>query len=306
VARTAQAEIYHILDHSYGTLAATLPSRRTVVTCHDLIPIQIPGIFPTMYSQLTGKRWYVRSIRTMMRAERIIAISESTKRDLVEYTGCSPEKIVVIPHGIDPHFHRIADRVLLEQARQRLQVPSNGRLILHVGSTAAYKNIPAVLEIVRRLSHEVKESVWLIRVGADFTASQKRLVRRLGLEGQVWSTDGPLIQDLVALYNLADVLIFPSLHEGLGLPPIEAMACGLPVVASDVASIREVLADAQTLFSPDDVDGMVEAVVGILSNPELRRRQVDSGLRRARRFSWPLVAEQVFGVYEGLLRNHVD
>lgn len=297
-ARRNAAEVNHILDHSYGTLAGALPSDRTVVTCHDLIPLQIPDVFPTLYSQWTGKRWYMRSIAAMMRARRIIAISENTKQDLLRYADYDPNRIVVIPHGIDPRFGRVADRFLLEQSRKRMGLPPHCELILHVGSTAEYKNIPGLLDVFNRVSQKVGERIWLAHVGAPFTASQMRLIERWGLGERIWSTDGPPMEDLVALYNLADVLVFPSLYEGLGLPPIEAMACGLPVVASNVASLPEVLGDGQMTFPPQDAEGMADAVVGILGNPDLRQELIDEGLGRAKRFSWPLIAEQVFAVYE--------
>lgn len=301
-ARSKQGDVNHVLDHSYGSLVAALPPERTVVTCHDLIPLEIPDIHPTFYSRMTGRGWYRKSVAAMTRAARIIAISEHTKRDVIKHTSYDPDRIVVIPHGIDHRFRLVADRAWLEQIRQGLGLPEDCKFILHVGSCATYKNIPVLLEVFDLVRHKVKEPIWLIRVGAPFTASQQRLVERRGLKDWIWDVDGPPIDDFVALYNLADVLVFPSLYEGLGLPPIEAMACGLPVVASDVASIPEVLGDGQMMFSPHDADGMADAVVGIFNNPALRQDLIDKGLRRAKRFSWPLVAEQVFAVYEEVMR----
>jgi glycosyltransferase involved in cell wall biosynthesis len=300
-ARGYQADVNHIIDHSYGMLAGVLPVERTVVTCHDLIPLQVPEIFPTIYSQLTGKRWYKKSVATMMQAGRIIAISDHTKHDLVEYTGCDPEKIAVIPHGIDHRFRQIADKTSLELARQRMNLPASCKFILHVGSSAAYKNIPGLLRVFDKVSRHLGKRVWLLHIGAPLTANQKRLAKRWELEDRIWSIDGPPMEDLVALYNLADVLVFPSLYEGLGLPPIEAMACGLPVVASNVSSLPEVLGGGQLLFPPHAVDEMAEAVISVLKNPALRRELVEKGLRRAKRFSWHLVAREVFSVYEEML-----
>lgn len=301
-ARSQQADVNHVLDHSYGSLVAALPAERTVVTCHDLIPLEVPDIHPTFYSRMTGKRWYKKSVAAITQAAWIIAISEHTKRDVMKHTGYNPDRITVIPHGIDHRFRLIADRAWLERTRQRLGLPEDCKFILHVGSCATYKNIPVLLEVFDLVRHKVKEPVWLIRIGAPFTASQQRFVKRRGLKDWIWGVDGPPIDDFVALYNLADVLLFPSLYEGLGLPLIEAMACGLPVVASNVASIPEVLGDGQMMFSPHDVDGMADAVVGIFNNPALRQELIEKGLRRVKRFSWLLVAEQVFAVYEEVMR----
>jgi glycosyltransferase involved in cell wall biosynthesis len=305
-ARRHQADVNHVLDHSYGSLLTALPPQRTVVTCHDLIPLEIPDVHPTLYSQMTGRRWYKKSITAMTRAVRIIAISEHTEKDLVKHTGYDPDHITVIPHGIDYRFRPVADKAWLEQARQSLGLPANCKFILHVGSCAAYKNIPILLKVFEQVRHRVQEPVWLMRVGAPFTASQQHLVEQMGLQDRMWWMDGPPIDDFVALYNLADVLVFPSLYEGLGLPPIEAMACGLPVAASNAASLPEVLGEGQLTFDPDDVEGMAEAVVAIFQNPALRQSLIEKGLRQAQRFSWPRVAEQVLAVYEQVWRGAND
>jgi glycosyltransferase involved in cell wall biosynthesis len=292
-----------VLDHSYGSLVAALPAERTVVTCHDLIPLEVPDIHPTFYSWMTGKRWYKKSVAAMTGAARIITVSEHTKKDLIKHTGYDPDHIVVIPDGIDRRFRPVVDRAQQQQIRQGLGVPEDGRIILHVGNCAPYKNLPGLLKTFALVGERVRESVYLIRVGPPFTVSQRWLVERLKLDGQILRKERLPLNDLVNLYNVADVLLFPSLYEGFGLPVAEAMACGLPVVASNVASIPEVLGDGQMMFSPHDADGIADAVIGIFNNPALRQELIDKGLRRVKRFSWPLVAEQVFAVYERIWKD---
>jgi len=302
-ARSQQVDINHVLDHSYGSLVAALPPERTVVTCHDLIPLEVPDIHPTFYSQMTGKRWYRKSVAAMTRAARIIAISEHTKKDLTKHTGYDPDRIVVISHGIDCRFRPIEDRTQQQQIRQWLGVPEDGRIILHVGNCAPYKNLPGLLKTFALVRDRVREPVYLIRIGPPFTASQRRLVERLGLDGQILRQERLPLNDLVNLYNVADVLLFPSLYEGLGLPVAEAMACGLPVVASNATSIPEVLGQGQLTFAPDDIEGMADAVVGLFENAALRQALIEKGLHRARRFSWTLVAQQVLTVYEQVWKD---
>jgi glycosyltransferase involved in cell wall biosynthesis len=297
-ARSQQADINHVLDHSYGSLVAALPPGRTVVTCHDLIPLEVPDIHPTFYSRMTGRRWYRKSVAAMTGAARIIAISEHTKKDLIKHTGYDPDRIVVIPHGIDRRFRPVVDRVQQQQIRPGLEVPEEGRIILHVGNCAPYKNLPGLLKTFALVGDRVREPVYLIRVGPPLTASQGRLAERLKLDGQILCKERVPLNDLVNLYNVADVLLFPSLYEGLGLPVAEAMACGLPIVASNAASIPEVLGEGQLTFAPDDIEGMADAVVGLFENAALRQTLIEKGLRRARRFSWPWVAQQVLTVYE--------
>ncbi|MBM4429969.1 MAG: glycosyltransferase family 4 protein [Chloroflexi bacterium] len=302
-ARGKQADVNHVLDHSCGSLVAALPPEHTVVTCHDLIPLEVPDIHPTFYSRMTGQRWYRKSVAAMTRAARIIAISEHTKKDLVKHTGYNPDKIVVIPHGIDRRFKPSVDRAQQQQTRQWLGAPADCKMVLHVGDCAPYKNLPGLLRTFALVRHKVREPVCLIRVGPPFTSSQLRLVKQLKLGGCILRKESLPLDDLVSLYNIADVLLFPSLYEGLGLPVAEAMACGLPVVASHAASIPEVLGEGQLTFAPDDVEGMADAVVGLLENAALRQALIEKGLRRARHFSWPLVAEQVFAVYEEVWKD---
>jgi glycosyltransferase involved in cell wall biosynthesis len=318
-ARSQQADINHVLDHSYGSLVAALPPERTVVTCHDLIPLEVPDIHPTFYSRMTGKRWYKKSVAAMTGAARIIAISEHTKRDLIKHTGYNPDRIVVIPHGIDRRFRPIEDKAQQQQIRQGLEVPEYGRIILHVGNCAPYKNLPGLLKTFALVSERVREPVYLLRVGPPFTATQRRLAERLKLDGQILRKERLSLDDLVNLYNVADVLLFPSLYEGLGLPVAEAMACGLPVVASNAASIPEVLGEAPPFdgytlseaeglrmpltFAPDDVRGMANAVITIFKKPTLRQELIEQGLRQVKCFSWLLVAQQVLAVYEQVWKD---
>ena len=302
-ARSKQADINHVLDHSYGSLVTALPPERTVVTCHDLIPLEVPDIHPTFYSRMTGQRWYRKSIAAMTRAARIIAVSEHTKKDLIKHTGYNPDRIVVIPDGIDHRFKPIVDRARQQRIRQWLGVPEGCRIVLHVGDCAPYKNLPGLLRAFALVRRKVREPVYLIRVGPSFTASQGKLVERLKLGSQILRKERLPLDDLVNLYNVADVLLFPSLYEGFGLPIAEAMACGLPVVASNAASIPEVLGGGQLTFAPDDTEGMADAVVGLFENAVLRQALIEKGPRQARRFSWPLVAEQVLAVYAEVMRT---
>lgn len=302
-ARRQQADVNHVLDHSYGSLLKALSPQRTVVTCHDLMPLQVPDIHPTFYSRMTGRRWYKRSIMAMTGAARIITVSEHTKRDLVEHTGYDAERIVVIPNGIDPEFRPTTDAARRQVVRQGLGVPEGGKIVLHVGNCAPYKNLPALFKVVSLVQHRFDRPVYLLRVGPPFTARQQKLVKELSLGSQILRRERLPLEELVELYNAADVLLFPSLYEGFGLPVAEAMACGLPVVASNVTSIPEVLGEGQLAFAPGDVEGMAEAVVALFEKPAWRQELIARGLRRVRRFSWPLVAEQVLAVYEEIWRG---
>jgi len=298
-----QGEINHMLDHSFGSLASVLPPERTVVTCHDLIPLEVPGIHRTIYSRLTGRRWFAKCIEDMARARRIIAISEHTKQGIVKWTGYDPDRIIVIPHGVANCFRPPGEGVDLEGVKRQLGLQPGCKYLLHVGSCQPNKNLPALLKAFALVRRKVDYAVQLLRLGPPLTAGLERLVSQLGLQECILRLEGLAVDELISVYHIADVLLHPSTYEGFGRPVLEAMACGLPVVASNAAAIPEVLGEGQLTFAPDDHEAMADAVVRILQEPVLRATLIERGLRRAKAFSWKMVAQRTRAVYEELLEE---
>jgi glycosyltransferase involved in cell wall biosynthesis len=298
-----QGEINHVLDHSFGSLASVLPPETTVVTCHDLIPLQVPGIHRTIYSRLTGRRWFVKCIEDMARARRIIAISEHTKREVVKWTGYDPHRIIVIPHGVADCFRPPGEGVDLESVKRQLGLRSGCKYLLHVGSCQPNKNLPALFKTFALVRRKVDYAVQLLRLGPPLTASLEWLVSQLGLQECILRLEGLAVDELTSVYHVADALLYPSTYEGFGRPVLEAMACGLPVVASSAAAISEVLGEGQLTFAPDDHEGMAEAVVRIFQEPDLRATLIERGLHRTEAFSWEMVAQRTRAVYEELLEE---
>lgn len=272
--------------------AHVIPLRhpRSVVTIHDLGYLHFPDAHPAKSRRMLDwtTRWSARI------ATRMIAISDATKRDMIANYDIPDARIAVIPHGVSPDF-RPADPEAVLTVRSKYHLPE--RYILAVGTVQPRKNLgrlAAALSLVARagLPHHLViagKPGWLANnVKAELRASGMR--SRLSLLGYVAA------EDLPALYSGADAFCFPSLYEGFGLPVLEAMACGTPVVASNTSAIPEVAGEAAILVSPTDVRELGAALVRVLAD-ELRRRElIDRGRQRAGIFTWERTARATLDV----------
>jgi len=298
-ARFSQGEVNHIVDHSYGHLVRALDPRRTVVTVHDLAPLGAEE--PAGRWGLSARLWRW-ALRGALRAARLIADSCFTRGELLRWTDYPPQRIVVVPCGVAPAFHPVEDRARLEAVQARYGLP-NGRLLLHVGHGAPRKNLPGLLQALARVRGAGAEDVGLVQVGAVPREAERALAARLGVEGWVhWLGTVPG-EDLPLLYNLADCFVFPSLYEGFGLPVLEAMACGTPVVCSNLASLPEVAGDAALLVDPREPAALAQAILDVLENGALRGRLREAGLRRAAAFTWARTAAATANVYREVWRE---
>ncbi len=294
-----QGDINHVLEQGYGHLSYALPPARTVVTVHDLIPLlrwkgAIRGIAP-------GRRPWLSelSFKALRRAAHLIADSDNTRRDLIRHIGCDPQRVSVIHPGLDPRM-----RAYLPGERERLRaglgLPGPPvRLVLITGESF-YKNQETSLAVLRRLGELSPQPAMLVRVGQPSPAWQAQLHDQ-GLADRVVSLAPLADERMVELFNAVDCLLFPSWYEGFGLPPLEAMACGTPVVASNAASLPEAIGEAAPMAAPDDVGGLAGLVRAVLEDAGLRAAQVAKGLARARRFSWGKAARETLKLYEKVL-----
>jgi glycosyltransferase involved in cell wall biosynthesis len=264
-----------------------------IVTVHDVIRyldmtnrrplIHLPGPRERLLLGLDS-----RGIRS---AARIIAVSEWTKRELIRTLGLPADRIRVVHHGVDSSFSPGAT-----------DPPFPRPYLLYVGSEQPRKNLQFLLQVFKRLRQDFPRLL-LVKVGraggreTDFRAQTVAAIRALGLEDDVIVYDHVSNEDLLRFYRNAEVFCFPSLYEGFGWPPLEAMACGCPVVASTSAAIPEVLGDAGVLCEPDDERKWVEVVGNLLQSRPLRSELRERGLARAAQFSWDRARHQVLGVY---------
>jgi glycosyltransferase involved in cell wall biosynthesis len=306
----AIGDVFHVLDHSHANLTLSLAPGKAVLTCHDIIPyLAAKGLVPIPTGRLT-KYTFPQRIRCMKRCRYVIAISENTKRDLVEHAGLPAERVVVVYYGVNPSFRPAEQSEAAEQERQALrckyQIPEEARVILHVGTATRYKNTPALLHALKALREdaELGPKVWLLRVGADFFEDEEELIGRLGLKDRIVHA-GRIFDDavLAAHYRVADVFAFPSLWEGFGWPPLEAMACGTPVVTSNVASLPEVVADGGLTVEPRDHAALAAALHRILTDGALRADLRAKAAAHAGRFTWERCARETLAVYERVIKE---
>ena len=295
------ADIFHIIDQSdahvaYGLHQAQKP---IVVTCHDLVQFVYPESLQNQsrFPALSLATWKY-SVSGMTKADRVIAVSTNTAQDVTRMLEIEPEKITVVLNGINSEF-RVLPTVESAEIRQQYTRSPDTFCLLNVGSTHQRKNILTVLQVLKSLK-EKGFPVCLWRTGSDFTKDHKYFIQEHNLESDIFDLGNPDTARLVQIYNAADVLLAPSLYEGFGLTIVESMACGTPVITSNVSSLPEVVGDAAILVDPLDVEAIATAVFQLKQDPNYYRKLVEQGLLRAKFFSWQKTAEQVANVYETL------
>lgn len=297
--RLPPGDLYHAPEHLLPYMR-----RATVLTVHDLIFLRYPQ-HHTWRNRLFLRLAMPRFVRA---ADAIIAVSRQTQRDLLDCYGASPAKIHVVYQGIDPAFTPAPPA---EVARIRQQYNAGGAAVrpylLMVGTLEPRKNHAAALRLLARLRALGYPHRLLIVGGEGWLFEPvRKMVQRLGLAADVAFAGFVPLVDLVALYSGAAVVLMPSLYEGFGFPVLEAMACGAPVVCSNVSSLPEVAGDAALLAEPNDDDALVAAVSRILTEPGLRLALVERGLRQAARFQWSYCAAQTAELYAATVLRTQD
>jgi len=302
---TGRVDLFHSPDF-------TLPAvwgARTLLTIHDLSFVTHPAtVHPLVLRHL-----HAAVPRSVRRADHIIAVSEHTRRDLMGWLDIARERISVIHHGVDSCFRRVEDRDRLAAVRARYELPP--RFILHVGTLQPRKNLPRLIEAYAGLL-AAGEGLAQYAVGTEgrlglVLAGGKgwldddiyATIRRLGLESQVRITGFVDDADLPALYSLAELFVFPTLYEGFGLPVLEAMACGTPVVCSNASSLPEVAGEAALLVAPTDASGLTAAMRRGLTDADLRSRLIAVGLARGQSFTWEEAARRTVAAYRRSARG---
>ncbi len=296
IARRVAAGINHITDHNNSYLIKYLDPARTVVTCHDLMYFRLPdnnGAGKKSFFKETLRKYTVSGLNL---AARIVADSENTKQDIIDLFGIKPDKITVIYPGIRPDFFRITDPKILDQAKERLKFNWD-KVILHVGENSYYKNVEAIFYVLKILNKEGNHGVHFVKIGNDFTPRQKALILELGIKNYIHYLGKFKDSDLNLAYNLCDMLVFPSLYEGFGWPPLEAMACGRPVICSAEGSLKEVAGGAALIIPPRDHQGIARSILTLLSDPAARLEKVRQGFENIKRFDRKKMSEALLKIY---------
>jgi anaerobic magnesium-protoporphyrin IX monomethyl ester cyclase len=291
--RKDRLDLFHYTDHALSLFQGTRP---IIITVHDIAYVRFPNLL-NKSRQLYKKNILKISIE---RADIIVADSFSTKRDIVEYYGVKEEKIKVVHLGVERRFHPISN---VEEYRLRNSLPS--KMILNVGTLEPRKNVITLIRAFSKLKKKDCNDYKLVIAGDRGWLYE-------GILEEIENNDASQSimylgvikdDDLPVLYNCADIFVYPSRYEGFGLPPLEAMACGIPVITSNTSSLPEVVGDAGIMVDPTDIDSLCEAMHRVMTNKELWQHMSRKGLQRSSLFSWEKTTTEILGIYDEVLAN---
>jgi glycosyltransferase involved in cell wall biosynthesis len=287
-------DLFHYTDHALSLLQRARP---TIITVHDIAYVRFPNLLNK------SRRIYKKNILKMSirKADVIVADSYSTKRDIMECFGINEDKIKVVHLGVESRFRPISN---VEEYRLKNDLPS--KIILNVGTLEPRKNVVTLIRAFKKLRERGFKDYSLVIAGEKGWLYREifKEIRSGDVEQAILFPGVVRDEDLPVLYNCADVFVYPSLYEGFGLPPLEAMACGIPVITSNTSSLPEVVGDAGIMVVPDDVNSLCEAMYNVLTNNELRQHLSNKGLERSKLFSWEGTAKKILEIYDEVLLNN--
>jgi len=285
------------LLHALAFAGPKIISIPWIATIYDLSFMRYPQSFNTLNRiYLT---WAVRA--AVRRADRLIAISESTKRDLIALFGATPERVSVIYCGKDAALVPTTERAAFDAWRKARGVPE--KMILFVGTLEPRKNVARLLRAFARAKRAARLPHKLVLIGArgwkyaqvDAIIAQEQIANEVIFAGYVSQ------EELPRWYQAADLFVYPSLYEGFGMPPLDAMACGTPVVTSNAASLPEVVGDAAIQIAPEDENALTDALVRALTDQVLREQMIAQGLTQAAKFSWTRAGHETMMLYRTVI-----
>jgi glycosyltransferase involved in cell wall biosynthesis len=286
------------LVHEPHYVLPPLTRCRSVVTIHDCIHLMFPQYLRSRLGHVyaRGSMW-----SATRQAERILTVSEASKRDILRFFNIPPDKVRVIYNAIDERFLTPPDEATTERVRQRYQL--DHPFVLYVGNIKPHKNLERLIEAFGRARLDGPPGLKLVVIGDEVSKypTLRQMVHRHKLDKHVRFLGFQPQETLASFYCLAGAFVFPSLYEGFGLPPLEAMACGTPVITSNVSSLPEVAGDAALLVDPYDVDALAHAMVRVFADPSLRQTLTTRGFARARQFSWADSVAAIHRVYMEVL-----
>ncbi|NPA92006.1 MAG: glycosyltransferase family 4 protein [Chloroflexi bacterium] len=315
--RAALADAVDVLHVPYwgSALVRRVP---TVVTVHDLIPMLLlayrGGLLVRTYTRLVAEG--------ARRADMVLTDSQASRRDIRRYLKVPPERVRAVPLAVDGMYRRVTDEERLSYVQEKYRLPP--RFLLYLGGFDQRKNVTTLLQAfaalvltVEQAAEEAKETedvlsvldVKLVVAGrlpardTRFFPDPRKIVQAFGIRDHVRFIGWVDEEDKPALYTLAEALVFPSLYEGFGLPVLEAMACGTPVIAANAASLPELVGDAGLLVAPRDVEGLAEAMLQVLTDPSLKEELSRRAMDKALRFTWEEVARATLDAYDWVARR---
>ena len=287
------------LYHSHKNIAALGSRCRKVLTLHSAGTF----LFPDLWRRWDGLQWRILTRQAFHRMDHIIALSRTDRDNLLGYVGSSfNSKISVIYLAPDPSFRPIEDRRYLGKIREKYDLPQS--YILWVGSIHPFKNLEALFRAFNFMTsqREMKQVLILCGTHGWFWEKTIKIAQSLALGDRLRFLEPATMDDLPALYTMADLFVLPSIYESFGLAPLEAMACGTPVVASTAGACPEILGDAAILVDPYSVEELADSMYAMLKSTELREEFIEKGFQKAAEYSWEKCVKRTCAVY-GLMRS---
>jgi glycosyltransferase involved in cell wall biosynthesis len=285
------------LIHAMAFAGPLLFNGPMVVTVYDLSFLRFPRAFRPW------NRWYLSQFTrwSAHRARHVIAISESTRQDVINFLGMPSDRVEVVYCGADPLFHSLPPEQI-QAFRKQHNLPD--KFVLFLGTLEPRKNLDRLLRAYAGWWQMDPDAPYLVIAGAQgwYYDAVLSLVHSLGVAERVIFLGYVPREDLPLLYNSADMFVYPSLFEGFGLPVLEAMACGVPVITSNVSSLPEVAGEAAVLIDPTDTDELRESLLSLWRDSDQRRNLAARGKKQASHFTWERAAEQTVSIYERAMK----
>ena len=289
--KVIEDNVKHVTRQDLAFLLDLVGLKKTIVTCHDIIPIA--------YYHTRNPIWKLNA-KGLRKAEKIITVSEFSKKDISRYIKYPEEKIEIIPPAVDHNlYYQNRNKAVLKKYR----IEETEKVVLYVGAEEPRKNIQFLINSLSKLKNRIPQ-VKLLKVGMpNYIGVREKLLKHiesLNLQKDVIFTGYVSESELAEIYNAVDLFVFPSLYEGFGMPPLEAMACGTPVITSNTSSLPEVVGDAAIVVDPYDANKLVEEMYQLLTDDGLKEEMIRKGLRRSKMFSWDKSARETLRVYKEL------
>ncbi len=297
VARAKGFDLFHVMDQTYAHVVARLPSGRTVVTCHDLdFSDPPPGTRQAWLVRLTG----AMTLPGLRSAARVICDSDAIRMEILRRGLVEPHRLAVVPLGVEEEFTPEGPPALSHESEARLAGIGSGPLLLHVGAVVPRKRLDLLLRAFAVIRAQFPGAT-LVRVGGPLSPALLALAQQLDVARAIMEMPFLSRAELATLYRRADVCLLCSENEGFGLPVLEAMASGVPVVARELPAVREVAGDAIRHVMGADPEAFAASVLAVLRDRGVHQAMRQRGLDRAAMFRWPSTAEQTGRVYEDVL-----